>query len=954
MKNSIWFLSAIIFLSNVHLANAQGWERRIDGGGNDDRGFCIQQTADGGYIAASNATQDIFFVKLDMNGQTLWTQRTPHSADTIYWGQELKSTTDGGFILVGAKADTAFYKVLVMKLDAYGNILWQYTYGGNNYSGNSVQETSDGYIIAGRTVTIPVGTTDSSDVYVMKIDFTGNLIWEKTFGGTKHDAGAKIRSTADNNFIIAGETESFTSWDDVYLIKIDGLGNLLWEKYFDLGSREVGTSVDLTSDGGFIISGLSNAFNGGDCILVKTDQDGNMLWQKNYGGLVGDVAYSVQQTADGGYIAAGYTFSFGNGQEDIYLFKVNAAGDTVWTKTFGTAANEMAFWVEQTNDGGYILTGFSGIYGVNSDIYIIKTDSLGNSLTNLIAGNIFGDSNNDCALTTGERKLKNYIVHLDPTGTYATANDSGYYSFLVDSGTYTVSQISSSPYLSGICPLSHTVIFPENNFLLSDTNDFANQYSINCPLMWVDVSSSPLIRPCRQSTYSVKYCNNGTTDGTNAYIEIEFDENIIPIKSVPLMWSSANGNIYHWDLGTVPPGDCKYIYITDSVSCNAIIGTTVCAKAIIYPDTVCTPVDTTWDKSSLVVSGECVGDSLACFTILNHGSSMTGNTQYRIYANDTLIQTITFQLNADDSIYFCIAAYGKTIRVEADQRPGHPGKSRPRATVEGCGTPSSFGFVTTVPEDDEDDFVEIDCQTVRASCDPNEKLVKPTGITANRYISAKDELEYQINFQNTGNDTAFLIVVRDTLNDNVVDIGSVVSGVSSHPYSFRIYGQGILEWKFQNILLPDSNINEAESHGFVKFKVNQVNNNPKGTVISNHAGIYFDFNAPVLTADATVTVYDTVFQATGIKQLSIDNNPLSVKVYPNPFSNTATIRIMNTEQGIMNYELKIYDLLGREVHHQALSTKHEILSPHLLAGIYFYKVSNAQKEIIGSGKVVIE
>jgi uncharacterized repeat protein (TIGR01451 family) len=434
-----------------------------------------------------------------------------------------------------------------------------------------------------------------------------------------------------------------------------------------------------------------------------------------------------------------------------------------------------------------------------------------------------------------------------------------------------------------------------------------------------------------------------------------------------LPWTSQSGTTYSFDLGTVAAGQCGSFKIIYRLDCDNAIGTTLCVKAHIYPDSICTPADTTWDKSSVRVEGECVGDSVR-FVIYNTGEFGDGNmdapSQYRIYVNDTLYITKNFQLQGQDSLVIFVTACGNTIRLEADQRPGHPGNSRPRVTVEGCGSSCGtvqLGHVNTVAEDDADDFVEEDCQVVRGSNDPNEKLVKPTGITANKYISKEDELEYQINFQNTGNDTAFLVVLRDTLNDNVVEIGSVVSGVSSHPYTFRIYGQGILEWTFKNILLPDSNMNEAASHGYVKFKVRQAADNAKGTKIENKGAIYFDFNAPVITNTAQVTVYDTTI-VSGIKdKYQVSSIQYQVEVYPNPFSRFAHLRITNLyEYTNKKLELRIYDVLGREVKHLTLNPSLKggglqgtIERGNLPDGLYFYKITSPGG-LFETGKIVIQ
>ena len=212
-------------------------------------------------------------------------------------------------------------------------------------------------------------------------------------------------------------------------------------------------------------------------------------------------------------------------------------------------------------------------------------------------------------------------------------------------------------------------------------------------------------------------------------------------------------------------------------------------------------------------------------------------------------------LSGGDSIIVCWPANGNTIRLEADQRPGHPGNSHPQDNVELCGD-SLFitGQITTVPEDDEDDFVETYCRMVTASYDPNDKQVNPEGLTnTDHYIDSNVVLEYVVHFQNTGTDTAFKVVIRDTLSP-YLDITTIQPGAGSHPYTLDILGNNILQWTFDNILLPDSNVNEPESHGFMKYKIDQKPGNALGTVIENSAGIIFDFNTPVITN----TVFNTV------------------------------------------------------------------------------------------------
>lgn len=269
----------------------------------------------------------------------------------------------------------------------------------------------------------------------------------------------------------------------------------------------------------------------------------------------------------------------------------------------------------------------------------------------------------------------------------------------------------------------------------------------------------------------------------------------------------------------------------------------------------------------------------------------------------------------------CSASLGDTLCANAAILPGIT-----------CGGVDTMGFQTNYNY----------CRIVSGSWDPNEKiLISPM---TNNYIHPAAELEYQINFQNTGTDTAFRIVVTDTLS-SYLDVATVVSGVSSHPYTFKISGQGILEWTFENILLADSFVNEPASHGFVKFKVKQKSGNPEGSIITNNAAIYFDFNSAVITN----TVQNTVSTVIIVPVF----RPSFVNVYPNPFSNGTTFTFINKTEN-ENYEIGLYDVIGKKVTliQNIISDKYYLENKNLPSGVYFYKVSSASRAI-AFGKLVV-
>src|SRR5258705_526125 len=224
--------------------------------------------------------------------------------------------------------------LLSASLYSTSQITFQKTYGGTNQDkGYSIEQTNDGgYIITGMTMSFGAG---SEDVYLIKTDTNGDIIWDRSFGGTGLDRALSVQQTNDGGYIIAGTTLSFGAGDnDVYLIKTNAIGNMVWRKTFGGTGLDAGYSVQQTNDGGYIIAGESQSFGEG-VYLIKTNANGNIMWTKTYGGGAGEWGQSIRQTNDGGYIIAGTTLSFGAGNFDFYLIKTDSIGDTLWTKTFG-------------------------------------------------------------------------------------------------------------------------------------------------------------------------------------------------------------------------------------------------------------------------------------------------------------------------------------------------------------------------------------------------------------------------------------------------------------------------------------------------------------------------------------------------------------------------------------------------------------------------------------------
>jgi hypothetical protein len=233
-----------------------------------------------------------------------------------------------------------------------------------------------------------------TDVYLIKTDANGNEIWSKTFGGIYDDVGYSVQQTKDGGYIIVGETQSFrpgSTVEDVYLIKTDANGNETWSKTFGGTDFDLGKSVQETSNGGYIIVGRTWSFGAGDAdfYLIKTDANGNETWSKTFGGTDIERGQSVQETTDGGFIITGRTWSFGGGRADVYLIKTDANGNETWSKTFGGTDWESGNSVQETADGGYIIAGEKCPCPEGTgDVYLIKTDANGNEIWSKTFGGI--------------------------------------------------------------------------------------------------------------------------------------------------------------------------------------------------------------------------------------------------------------------------------------------------------------------------------------------------------------------------------------------------------------------------------------------------------------------------------------------------------------------------------------------------------------------------------------
>ena len=247
--------------------------------------------------------------------------------------------------------------------------------------GNSVKQTPDGgYIIAGRTVRFGSGGVQA---YLVKTDALGKTSWSKAYGGRGSEEATSIQVTHDGGFIFTGYTNSINGKGDVYLVRTDEKGDTLWSKALGGQGIDGGNSVWETKDHGFIITGETYSYGNGtvNAYLIRTDDKGDTLWTRTFGGNGIEQGNSVQETADGGFIITGRTNSFGAGDYDVYLIRTNNKGRKMWMQTFGGTGNEDGRSVRQTKDGGFIIAGYTRSYDLGgADIFLIRTDKDGNQI----------------------------------------------------------------------------------------------------------------------------------------------------------------------------------------------------------------------------------------------------------------------------------------------------------------------------------------------------------------------------------------------------------------------------------------------------------------------------------------------------------------------------------------------------------------------------------------------
>ncbi len=796
------------------------------------------------------------------------------------------------------------------------------------------------------------GSPDFRDVAVVQSDAQGNIIWLQDLGEPGFEAAVGLVVAPQGGYFILKNAVSAadTAMRQIRLIQLLPNGAILGETSLTPAGSELATAVTGLADGNLLLAGINLAANR-ELFLRKITPDGGLLWQQNFPMTArGAVLNGLVEDPSGELVGTGVVTDSISMETDGLLLKTAAGGQPLWERTIGQQPRPEAFSrIVLFPGGGYVLGGMNRPSSLNH-AYMVRTDVNGIIKAGAIEGNVFQDLDVGCNLSTGDAPLENWIVHAYQDSLHSFFGDTdslGNYRIECDTGDYVVTLILPTNYW-GACANAVPVSV---GYLDTVQLDFAMQSLIDCPYLTVDHTISQA-RPCDTTVFHVAYCNQGTAVAEDAYLEMTLD-GVFAFLDSDIPPSAINGNLITFPLGDLPPGHCAGFRFTALVSCDAQAGFVACSEAHIFPDSLCVQPDSLWSGALIQATGICHNDSVV-FQLKNIGSQpMQGALDYIVIEDAVLLQQGTFELPAGGTMEIPVYANGSTMHFLAEQEPGAPGNSLPIAAVEACvgssGATPSTGFFNQLPQNDADPFLSSLCWVITNSYDPNDKLAFPTGFSDEHFILENTELEYRIRFQNTGTDTAFRVILLDTLSA-YLDPASVRPGASSHPYVFGVEGNGVLQFCFPGIQLPHEGANANASQGFVDFRVAQKRGNVPGTVIENSAAIYFDFNLPVITN----TTWHTVHEPLVLVLTDAGEKPASagkLLVYPNPaLDGPVTLELPPGHTGAHRFLL--FNAAGRLLRSEPFAGgKYRVGREGLPSGMYLFQIEN-QGQRAYTGKVL--
>ncbi|MBP6389684.1 MAG: T9SS type A sorting domain-containing protein [Flavobacteriales bacterium] len=804
--------------------------------------------------------------------------------------KDVEQTADGGSVIIGSTQSTngdvtglhGGTDIWVVKLDALGALVWQRTLGGSGYDyPGAISPTSDGgYIAVGRSSSTDGDVTGNhggtADAWVAKLDTAGNIQWQRSLGGTLSDWGYDVLPTNDGGYIVAASTYSsdgdvtfIHGYEDAWLIKLNALGDIVWERTYGGSLYESAKAVRQTIDGGFILAGYTQSTDGDvvgnngwrDAWVVKVDGTGNIQWQACYGGTQMEDFGSLATTSDGGYILAGNAasedgdvvgwhpgYTCGSPHEDGWIVKIDGSGSLEWQRCLGGLSFESMMDVQQTPDNRFVVAGVAG--WLDGDVE-----------TNL-GGNDY------------------WVLQLDPSGNIdwqtslggSSSETPGALALLDDGGIEIVGSTGST----------NGDVTGHHGGLDIWAVKLTGEYNTITGTLFCDMNS------------------NGAQD---------MGEPPIPYRGVQTIgtgevtWSRQDGT-YH----LVVAGDGNFDMETMAIPNYSSAPTTHSAAFTGFQQT-----DAANDFALQPTAA--VNDLTVAITpsfAFRPGFSAQYSIHYSNVGTTGLAPTLVFQL--DPNFIFDHASVAPDA-VTADSIVWMPGTVQPfeGATITVYGTvdqnaplgstiASSASIAPLIDDVEPSNNSATWDVTVIGSYDPNDIIVDRATVEPAELVDPP-YLNYAIRFQNTGTDTAFTVLVEDILPQEL-QFSTFQFVAASHPMEIAYNANSKrLSFRFDNILLPDSNTNEEASHGYVHYRIKPLSSLTLGDSILNQAAIFFDYNSPVFTNTA-----HTVIEAATAMAGAMPTDDLLL--YPNPARGSVRVNSITADPHAM---IVVADVTGREL-----------------------------------------
>ena len=723
-------------------------------------------------------------------------------------------------------------------------------------------------------------TYGQSAVYELAAD--GSLVWVKSYQGTNYrGAVMQIFLQDDGSFIAAGRGEvTGAGFRGIFLIHADSNGEQIWEQslntgnsYQDLDYSELGPLGAVQSADGSIL--VADGQGVGALVMVKYSTNGELLWQKTLGNTnVRYAPFAMTADSDGNLFVAGSTVGQGNYRQP-FLIKSSTAGEELWARNYTFPATLNLTGVVVRADGTCMTAGQNS---ENQYAYLAGYGPDGFNDPNSASVTLKIDMDGDCMVSAGDIPVKDAHIVLKGTATFILTTDAnGVAQQPVPYDIYEIAvQMPTGQWT--LCEASPVLTVPANGGPVFN-KDILLKPVDNCPQVSVSLTAPHLVR-CDAGIFYVECHNQGSVTATDVNVRVKADP-LLHLESAGLPYI-IDGDELEFALGDVGILERKRFAVTYRLDCNATIGQTHCVEATVSPVLSCAmQPGPGWSGASLQTTAECTGTHVL-FTVSNSGTgNMSQSSPYRMYADGWLVESGDIQLDAGQAWTRNYGAYGRSVWMEVNQVPDHPGNDRPVAGVEGCGVTDngfiSTGFLNMFEQNGRDAHRSYVCVENTRTGLPDKISGIPKGYSDSRKLDVQSRPEYIVSVQNTSQETVSRVRVQLQIAE-AFDPATLYITASSHPYQIKSTGNHTFEILFEPISLPAVAQDSLHSRVYFRYTALPENGTLEGVGLSNSAKAYFGEDG---YATIPVLTQSTFILAAGVSsvQSPVSNHP-RIQVFP--------------------------------------------------------------------------